>query len=112
MKLSRKRSGVVEAMPQIEILQVQYLVKYVVELMGALVGSMGGVMERVGAGVAAQSEDPQTMAELTTGIFGTNSGLVYWLNGWMFDVVSRLPYCDLGVGMHTFLAGLKNGASG
>ncbi len=99
-------------MPQIEVLQVQYLVKYVVELVGVLVANLGGVMGRVGAGIAAQSEDPETMAELTTGIFGTNSGLIYWLNDWMFDVISRLPYSDLGVGLHSLLGGLKNGAAG
>ncbi|MEE8373961.1 MAG: hypothetical protein V3R87_09590 [Dehalococcoidia bacterium] len=48
------------------------------------------------------------MAELTTGIFGTESGLLYWLNDYMIDLMTRLPYSDLGIGLHSLQGGLMN----
>ena len=92
-------------MPEIEQLQVQYLVKFMVALWGDLVRELGGAITNLGADISAESQNAQSMAELTTGIFGTNSGLLYWLNDYIIDIVVRLPYCDLGIGLHSLLGG-------
>ena len=99
-------------MPEIEIMQVQFLVKYVVAMVGAMVSEIGGAMSNLGSGIAAQSLNSSSMAELTTGVFGTNSGLLYWLNDYVFDIMARLPYTDLGIGLHQVLTGLSKGTCG
>ncbi len=94
--------------PEIEQLQVQFLVKFVVVLWGDLLRELGSAMTNLGADISVESQNAQAMAELTTGIFGTDSGLLYWLNDYIIDIVTRLPYCDLGIGLHGLLDGLMN----
>jgi hypothetical protein len=48
------------------------------------------------------------MAALTTGIFGTNGGLIYWINEKVFYVVENMPWCDLGGGLGVVVKGLMN----
>lgn len=94
--------------PEIEVLQVQFLVKFAVALWGDLLRELGSAVSNLGADIVAESQNAQAMAELTTGIFGTDSGLLYWLNDLMFDIVTRLPYCDIGIGALSLQGGLMN----
>lgn len=94
--------------PEIEVLQVQFLVKFAVALWGDLLRELGSAVSNLGADVVAESQNAQAMAELTTGIFGTDSGLLYWLNDLMFDIVTRLPYGDIGIGVLSLQGGLMN----
>lgn len=94
--------------PEIEVLQVQFLVKFAVALWGDLLRELGSAVSNLGADIVAESQNAQAMAELTTGIFGTDSGLLYWLNDLMFDIVTRLPYSDIGIGVLSLQGGLMN----
>ena len=83
-------------MPAIELLQVQYLVSFIVGLVGELVQEMSAAFASFGGTVSAAAADVNTMAALTTGIFGTDSGLIYWINEKVFYVIEGLlnpPAC-------------------
>lgn len=77
-------------MPEIEVMQVEFVVKYVVELFGVIVDKLGGLISDVGADIVNASYDSSSMTELTTGIFGTDGGLLYWMNGYVVDLLAKL----------------------
>jgi len=95
-------------MPTIEVLQVQYLVSFIVGLVGELIQELAGAFESFGITVSDAAADGNVMAALTTGIFGTNSGLIYWINEKVFYVIENLPWCDLGQGLGQIVEGLLN----
>jgi hypothetical protein len=97
-------------MPTLENLQVQYLVAFMVGLLGELIQELSVAFQNFGVTVADLAADSNVMAELTTGLFGTNSGLIYWLNDKMFYVIENMPWCDLGNGLGGLAAGLMNPA--
>ncbi len=93
-------------MPTIEILQVQYLVSFITGLVGELIQELATAFGNFGVTVSDAAADGNTMAALTTGIFGTNSGLIYWINEKVFYVIENMPWCDLGGGLGQILQGL------
>ena len=52
---------------------LQYLVIYIVNLIGDILHAIGGVF-------TSSAAEPYAMNTLTIGIFGENGGLIYWLN--------------------------------
>ena len=94
--------------PTIELLQVQYLVSFMVGLVGELIQELSAAFASFGATVTTYAGDANTMAALTTGIFGTDSGLIYWINEKVFYVIENMPWCDLGGGLGNLVEGLLN----
>ena len=95
-------------MPTIEMLQVQYLVSFMVGLLGELIQELSVAFQNFGVTVADAAADGNAMAALTTGIFGTDSGLIYWINEKVFYVIENMPWCDLGSGLGHVVEGLLN----
>ena len=93
-------------MPALESLQVQYVVAFVVGLLGRLIELISGAMATFGNDLITQSADPLTMQALTTGIFGTNSGLIYWMNDKTFYMAEIMPYSELSFGLSCLLRGI------
>ena len=92
----------------IEILQVQYMVSFVVGLIGELIQEVAQAFESFGVTVSDAAADGNAMGALTTGIFGTNTGLIYWINEKVFYVIENLPWCDLGQGLAIIEEGLHD----
>ena len=92
----------------IEYLQVQFLVSFIVGLVGELIQELALAFENFGVTVSTYAADYNTMAALTTGIFGTDSGLIYWINEKVFYVIENMPWCDLGGGLGQIVNGLLN----
>ncbi len=97
-------------MPTVENLQVQYLVSFMVGLLGELIQELSVAFQNFGVTVANSAADTNAMAALTTGIFGTDSGLIYWINDKMFYLIENMPWCDLGSGLGSVAYGLMNPA--
>ena len=95
-------------MPAIESLQVQYLVAFVVQMLGQLTGYIADAFGYFGADWVAAGADAGTMQNLTTGIFGRDSGIIYWINDKEFYVVSHLPWTELGTGIGALIDGILN----
>jgi len=95
-------------LPTIDVLQIQHLISFVTALLGDLVQDLGSAIGDFGTTVSAQAANPNVMAMLTTGIFGTDSGLIYWINEKVFWVIEHLPWCELGHGVGTLLRGLTS----
>ena len=95
-------------MPAIESLQVQYLVAFVVQMLGTLTGYIGDAITLFGGDLVAAGSDAGTMQNLTTGIFGTNSGLIYWINDKVFYLIENLPWAELGTGLGALIDGILN----
>jgi hypothetical protein len=93
-----------------ECLPVQYLVAFVVGLIGDLITLIAPAVGEFGSHLLCASEDVDTMLALTTGIFGTNSGLIYWINNKVFYLIENMPWCELGAGLGGLLEGLKTPA--
>jgi len=94
-------------LPTIDILQVQHLVSYVIGLIGTLVDDIGIAFNDFGATtVSSAAADSNAMPMLTTGIFGTHSGLIYWLNNKLFYLIENFPWCDFGQALSVLLRGL------
>ena len=85
--------------------QVQYLVAFIVGLVGHLTDLLSGAVQTFGVDMVTQSGNVQTMAALTTGIFGTNNGLIYWINDKVFYLLEHLPYQAIGDGIRAILIG-------
>ena len=70
--------------PSTMIYQVQHLVAFVVGLIGKVLGTVSTgvnqILTDLGALFLTYSENCTVMASLTTGIFGDNMGLIYWIN--------------------------------
>ncbi len=95
-------------MPVVESLQVQYLVAFIVQLLGQLLGHLSVAVASFGTDLVNAGGDAGTMANLTTGIFGTNSGLIYWINDKVFYLIQNLPWADLGTGLGALIDGILN----
>lgn len=95
-------------MPTIEVMQVQYLVAFCVGLCGEFIQALGKAFADFGVTVCTYSGDGNAMAALTTGIFGTESGLIYWINGKLFWCIEHFPWSDMGQGLGQFMNGLLN----
>jgi hypothetical protein len=95
-------------MPAIELLQVQYLVSFIVGLVGELIQELSAAFASFGVTVGNYAADAPTMAALTTGIFGSNGGLIYWINEKVFYVIENMPWCDLGQGLGILIENLLN----
>ncbi len=96
-------------MPALETLQVQYLVKFITNLLGDLVSLISGALVNFGAALSGYAADDVMMQELTTGIFGRNGGLIYWINEKVFYLIEELPWADLGDGLGDLIYGILNG---
>ncbi len=105
---TRQQRMVVGIMPTLDILQVQHLVSYAMALVGDLVNEVSSGFSNFGSTVGQAAADANAMAMLTTGIFGTHSGLVYWINNKVFYLIENFPWCDLGQGLGVVLRGLIN----
>ncbi len=93
-------------MPALESLQVQYLVMFLVSMLGALTGYIAAAIGSFGVDLAAAGQDAGAMANLTTGIFGTNSGLIYWINDNAIYIIDSLPWIELGLGLGLLFDGI------
>ena len=83
--------------------QVQYLVSFIVGLIGDLTGLLSGAVTTFGTHLTTSSGNMTTMAALTTGIFGTENGLIYWINDKVFYLLTHLPYAAIGTGLREIL---------
>ena len=69
---------------------------------------MSAAFADFGVTVSTYAGDANTMAALTTGIFGTDSGLVYRIHEKVFYVAENMPWCDLGGGLGNPVEGRLN----
>jgi hypothetical protein len=97
-------------MPTIESLQVQYLVSFIVGLVGELIVELSEAFNDFGLTVSSYAGNTTVMATLTTGIFGNDGGLIYWINEKVFYVIENMPWCPLGQGLGAIIEGLLNPA--
>ncbi len=95
-------------MPTVESLQVSHLVAFIVRLSGELLDALATAVADFAVIVTAAGSNGDAMANLTTGIFGTNSGLIYWINQKVFYLITNLPWGDLGTGLGELLRGIVN----
>ncbi len=95
-------------MPVVESLQVSYFVAFIVQMLGTLTEYIGDAIVLFGGDLVAEGQDVGAMANLTTGIFGTNSGLIYWINDKVFYLIENLPWSDLGTGLGALIDGILN----
>ncbi|MEE8374629.1 MAG: hypothetical protein V3R87_13050 [Dehalococcoidia bacterium] len=86
-------------MPAVESLQVQYLVAFAIVKLGELMGYIAVAIDSFGIDLVNAGGDGGTMANLTTGIFGTNSGLIYWINDKVAYMAEFMPYTELSLGL-------------
>jgi len=92
----------------VESLQVQFLVAFVVKMLGQLGGYIADALGFFATDLVAAGGDAGTMANLTTGIFGTDSGLIYWINDKVFYLITNLPWAELGTGLGALIDGILN----
>ena len=98
------------AASNLECLQVQHLVAFIVGLVGELIIEIGGMLTSFGGTVKTYGACADVMQSLTTGIFGTNDGLIYWINDKIFYLIREMPWCELGAGLGALLQGLQTPA--
>lgn len=64
--------------------QVQYLVSFIVGLIGQILDSLSAgvatILTDLGSVFTGAAGNCTQMAMLTTGIFGNDGGLIYWIN--------------------------------
>ncbi len=89
-------------------MDVQYLVAFIVQMVGKLIELISGALVEFGLFVTQAGGDAGTMENLTTGIFGTNSGLIYWINDKVFYLINTLPWANLGTGLGALIDGILN----
>jgi len=92
--------------PTVSNFQVQYLVSFITGLVGDLVNLIAGSIATFGTHVTIASGNADLMANLTSGIFGTQNGLIYWINDKVFYVLEKLPYTEIGAGLNQIVHGL------
>jgi hypothetical protein len=90
--------------------QVGYLVRFIVEDMGLLIGLLANAMSDFGNYTMIGATDIGKMNELTTGIFGTNDGLIYWMKNDLFYLVNNLGTVDQAYKFANFIAALILGS--
>ena len=91
-------------------MQVQSLVAFIVEDMGLLIGLLSNAMADFGGYTMAGAEDSGKMASLTTGIFGTTDGLIYWMKNDLFYLVNNLGTVPQAAKLANFIAALILGS--
>jgi hypothetical protein len=96
--------------PAVETLGVQYLVSFVVGLIVELIVELSEAFNDFGLTVSSYAGNATVMATLTTGIFGNDGGLIYWINEKVFYVIENMPWCALGQGLGAIIEGLLNPA--
>ena len=84
------------AMPGLVSYQVQYFVTFIVAFIGQIADAIGGVF-------IDGAMDNNAMMQLTTGIFGPQNGLIYWINEKVIWLLENLPYAALGDGLRALL---------
>ena len=89
-------------------MQVTYLVQFIVGLVGELIQEIAAAIGNFGVTVTDAAGNLDVMVLLTNGIFGQNSGLIYWINNKVFYLISNMPWCDLGQGLGQLMEGLLN----
>jgi hypothetical protein len=92
--------------PTLSNFQVQYLVQFITGLVGKLIELLSGAVGDFGVEVTTQAQNTTTMAALTSGIFGPENGLIYWINDKVFYVLENLPYTALGLGIKEIVTAL------
>ena len=70
-------------------LQVQGYVEFMISL-------VGDVMNAIGSHFLVTAADPVAAERFTTGVFGTDSGLFYWMNDKALYATTELQGADLG----------------
>ena len=90
--------------------QVGYLVQFMVEDLGILIGLLSNAMSTFGAFTFAGAQDDVRMRELTTGIFGTQDGLIYWMKNDLFYLVNYLGEPTAALKLANFIAALILGS--
>jgi hypothetical protein len=90
--------------------QVGYLVAFFVEDMGLLIGLLANAMSDFGAYTMAAAQDEGIMDDLTTGIFGTSDGLIYWMKNDLFYLVNYLGEPTAASKLANFIAALILGS--
>ncbi len=91
-----------------ESLQVQFLVAFIVQMLGQLGGYIADALGFFAGDLVLAGADESVMANLTTGIFGTESGLIYWINDKVFYLITNLPWAELGTGLGALIDGILN----
>jgi len=91
-------------------MQVQGLVAFIVQDMGILIGLLSNAMSAFGGYVLAGGLRPTDMAQLTTGIFGTTDGLIYWMKNDLFYLVNNLGTVEQSYKFANFIAALILGS--
>jgi len=90
--------------------QVGYLVAFIVEDMGLLIGLLSNAMSDFGAFTMIGAADTDRMNDLTTGIFGTTDGLIYWMKNDLFYLVNNLGTIEQAEKFANFIAALILGS--
>ena len=90
--------------------QVGYLVQFIVEDIGLLIGLLSNAMSDFGMYTMQGAEDTGRMSLLTTGIFGTTDGLIYWMKNDLFYLVNNLGTQAASAKLANFIAALILGS--
>jgi riboflavin transporter FmnP len=90
--------------------QVGYLVAFMVEDLGILIGLLANAMSDFGNFTAIGAGDVPRMNDLTTGIFGTTDGLIYWMKNDLFYLVNYLGEPTAAGKLANFIAALILGS--
>jgi len=88
------------AMPGLVSYQVQYFVTFIVAFIGQMATEVGAA---IGDVFTSGALDNNAMMQLTTGIFGPQNGLIYWINEKVIWLLENLPYAALGDGLRDLL---------
>jgi len=90
--------------------QVGYLVAFFVEDMGLLIGLLSNAMSKFGEYTMIGAGSETKMNDLTTGIFGTTDGLIYWMKNDLFYLVNNLGTVEQAYKFANFIAALILGS--
>jgi hypothetical protein len=90
--------------------QVGNLVKFMVEDLGILIGLLSNAMSTFGQFTFDGAQDTVRMNDLTTGIFGTTDGLIYWMKNDLFYLVNNLGTVPQAAKLANFIAALILGS--
>lgn len=75
--------------PVVATYQVQFLMQFIVGLAGQILAAVSSglstILTDVGSVFTGTANNCSAMAMLTTGIFGNDGGLIYWINQKQLD---------------------------
>ena len=70
--------------PSIIVIQTQHLVSFIIGFVGEVLDTVATgvsqILDDLGSWLVVMANNCTAMTKLTTGIFGDNGGLVYWIN--------------------------------